>query len=330
LAVALLMAGAGGCGPLVFVVGVSPGRQDLEPTVVWSDEGLPDGRVALVDVSGLIVNARRDGVLRRGENPVSLLHEQLRAAERHGVDAVVLRVNSPGGAVTASEMMHAEIVRFRQRTGRPVVVAMMDVAASGGYYLACAGDVLMAHPTTVTGSIGVLVQTISFKPALDRIGIETETIRSGANKAAGSPLTRLTDEQRAVFQDMVDRYHRRFVAVVRRSRADLPEQTLTAVADGRVITGEEAAELGLVDGLGDVYDAVERAKQEAGIASAQVVRFHRPLSHVASPYAALPGESDAADTEINLLQLDLGGGEGLPGVPGSSTGFYYLWQPAVP
>ena len=315
-----------GCGPLTFVVGVSPGEQTLQAKAVATDDK-PQGLVAVVDVTGVIVNAQTPGLLQSGPNPVAELHELLDLAGRDGrVKAVVLRINSPGGGVTASDMMYREVQRFRRETGKPVVALLMDVAASGGYYLACASDEIVAYPTTVTGSVGVIIQTVSVKPALDRWGIEATTITSGDAKAAGTPLSTLTDEQQAILRGMVGDFFQRFRDVVTTARPGIDESAYDRVFDGRVFSGVDAAELGLVDELGDIYTAFDRAKQRAGMKRAALIVYHRPVEYVASPYAAAPPApgSPPQGTQINLAQLNLngeGGGLGLP------VGFYYLWRP---
>lgn len=316
----------GGCGNLTFTVGVSSGARDLETTVVERDTSSGGARVAVIDVSGLITNGPKPALLRQGENPVALLHEKLNEAERDGgVKAVILRINSPGGTVTATDIMYRQVRRFRQRTGKPVVVQMMDVAASGGYYLSCAGDHVIAFPSTITGSIGVIVQTITFKEAMERVGIHADAITSGPNKAAGSPLGELKAEHRAVFQRLVDDFYGRFTSVVKDARPGIPAERFAEVTDGRIMSGGDALAAGLVDEVGDLHDAWAKAKELAGVSHADLVLYHRPLNYVASPYAAAPGMRQAtSQTQINFLQINV---EELPG--GADAGFYYLWRPAL-
>ena len=325
---------ASGCGPVTFVVGVQPGDQALTDTVVERDGRWTGERVAIVDVSGLIVNADTPQVLRPGENPVSLLYEQLEEARQdRRVKAVVLRLNTPGGTVTASDAMYRQVRRFRQRSGKPVVALMMDVAASGGYYVACAADEIVAYPTSVTGSIGVIMQTFSVRPALSKIGIVTDAVTTGAHKDAGSPFSTLTPEQRAVFQGIVDDFYGRFVKVVRTARPDIPPDRFEQVTDGRVFTGDQAAKVGLVDRVGDLQSAFARAKKLAGIDTADLVMYHRRLEYVGSPYAHMPGlpglpgagALPGAGTQINLAQINLS-----HSVAQSPVGFFYLWQPHHP
>ena len=317
----LLTLSVGGCGPLTLSLGVTPAQKGLRTSTVLTDGPGTRDRVALIDISGLLVNADRPAILEQGENPVSLLHEQLaHAADDRRVKAVILRVNSPGGTVTASDMMHRDIARFRESTGKPVIGLMMDVAASGGYYVACGADRLIAHPTTVTGSVGVIIQTINVRPALERWGVRAEAFVSGPNKDVGSPLGTMTDEHRMILSGLVDDFHNRFVRLVRERRPGISAESFERVVDGRVVTGEQALELGLVDQLGDLHDAVALARELAGVERVEVVRYHRPLRYVASPYTHGSERGDLK--QLNLLQVNVT--DALSQTP---VGIYYLWRP---
>jgi protease-4 len=232
--------------------------------------------------------------------------------------------------------MFREINRFKEKTGKPVVVLMMDVAASGGYYLACSGDHIVAYPSTITGSIGVIIQTITFKEAMARLGIQADAITSGPNKAAGSPFETLKPEHRAILKKLVDDFYGRFSSIVRKARPGIAKDQFAMVTDGRIVSGVDAKKLGLVDEIGDLYNAHDKAKELAGIAAADLILYHRALHHVASPYATAPsvgrgtsGSGHAAGaggsgTQINLIQLNLGEISG-----GAQMGFYYLWQSTI-
>jgi len=279
-------------------------------------------RVAIIDITGMIYNARRTGLLTEIENPVGALHEKLEAARRdRNVKAVVLRVNSPGGTVTASDAMYREIVRFRQRSDKPVVALMMDVAASGGYYVSCAADEIVAYPTTITGSIGVIVQTVSVKPMLQRWGVQTDAIVSGPNKAAGSPLSELKPEQREVFQHLVDQFYDNFIDVVKTRRSNIPDEQFAIVTDGRILSGSQAQTLGVVDRTGDLYDAFDRAMTRAKIDDAHLVLYHREGAFAGNAYAAAPN-APAASTQINLAQINVD----MNHAQGTDV-FLYLWNP---
>jgi protease IV len=320
---------ASGCGPATIVVGITPGDQQVVPTVVQSEGYWVSDRVAIIDVSGLIHNGRSPGLISEGDNPVSMLTECLTAADQDDrVKAVILRINSPGGTVTASDAMYREVRRFRQHSSKPVVALMLDVAASGGYYVACAADDIVAYPSTITASIGVILQTVSFKAALESIHIKADAITSGPNKDAGSPLSDLTPDQRKTLAALVDDFYKRFLGVVRERRPLIPADKFAMVTDGRVLSGQQALALGLVDQNGDLHDAFDLAKKLAHIDKAKLVVYHRPLEYVGSAYARAPGNSggggagNTGGTQINLAQINIA-----DGLLWNAAGFYYLWTP---
>ncbi|MDX1681776.1 MAG: signal peptide peptidase SppA [Phycisphaeraceae bacterium] len=315
----VLVIGLAGCGPVTLTVGGGYDRS-LESEVVYAEPGAGRSQVAIVDVSGIIQNARRPALLEPGEHPVGRFDEQLRAAaEDPHVKAVLLRINSPGGTVVATEAMYRRLMRFRSRTGKPVVALMMDVAASGGCFVALGADEIVAYPTTVTGSIGVIARTISVEPALGRIGVQVESFRSGPNKAAGSPLSTMNDQQRAIYQQMVDDFFQRFRQVVRTRRPGMSEAAFTELTDGRIVSGLRAADAGLIDHVGDLDAAFERAKTLAGLRAASMIAWRRPRGYVGSPYAR---------TSDRVLRLELPGMDMAPAA-GARLGFYYLWDPSI-
>ena len=310
----------GGCQPATIVVGLAPGGSALQATAIERDGRWGSPRIVVVDVSGTLVNGSTGGLLGGGANPVDQLARRLDAAAADPkVAAVILRINSPGGTVTASDIMYREVKRYRERTGKPVLALVMDVGASGGYYLACGASEIMAYPTSVTGSIGVILQTLSVRPALDRWGIEANALVSGPNKAGGSPLETLTEEQQAVLQGLVDDFYAGFRDVVRDARPGIPADRFDVVTDGRVFTGTQAKAEGLVDSLGDIRDAVARARTLAGVDHADLFIYHGPLSSPATPYA----QRGTGDVHVSLFDL----GEVLPAE--TLNGPCYLWRPGL-
>jgi len=229
-------AGTGaGCSRMRFVVDLIPAEDALTETVVMEDESVGWGadKIALIDVRGLIYDGERPGLLAPGENPLARFAEALKLAEQDKrVKAVVIRINSPGGTVTASEVFHREVMHFKKKTGKPVVVLMADVAASGGYYLACAGDEIIAHPTTITGSIGVIIQTVNFSEGMRKIGIKAEAITSGPNKAMGSPFEPMPEEHRKLLQGLVDEFYGGFKSVVVAARPGVKAADLEWITGG--------------------------------------------------------------------------------------------------
>ncbi len=315
-----------------MAVGCSPGGgvlirlvsspQRLSETVVSADRGwFVSDKVAVIDVDGVILNDRRNGLWGvRGENPVSLFIEKLDCARAdRSVKAVVLRINSPGGGVTASDMMYRRLLRFgRQRPDVPVIAIFEDVGASGAYYLACGAREIFAHPTSVTGSIGVIAQTVSFADTMDMLGIEADAITSGKHKDMGSPLKPLDPDDRRILQGIVDDFYQGFLGVVAAGRPKLGAEKIKKLADGRVYTGKQALELGLVDRVGQVDDAVARAKELAGVEKAKVVMYYRAPGYRAN----IHGEAVPVMPQLNLVNVNL---------PTLATGvgprFLYLWAP---
>jgi len=274
-------------------------------------------KIAIIDVDGLILNAKVGGLLSDGDNMMSTFCERLQAAaDDPQVKAVVLRINSPGGAVTASDIMYHEVRRFREKTGKPVVACMMDVAASGGYYLAMSADRIYAHPSTVTGSIGVIMSLYNAAGLFQMIGVKSNPIKSGPNKDIGNPAREMTAEEHAILQGMVNSFYDQFVQVVVRGRG-LPEDRVRALADGRVYTGLDAQKLGLVDQIGYLDDAIHCAEQLACVKDAAVVAYDHCGGYRGSIYAGMP----KIPSEINVkLDVPLFGNKG-------GAAFMYLWQP---
>jgi protease-4 len=321
-----------GCGrpSVTFALGADNGNL-CEKTVI---DGRGTAKVAEIDVRGLIVDSPRSGWLGDSSNPVDDLVARLEKASKDPqVRAVLLRINSPGGGVAASETMYREVRRFRETTGKPVVVSMSEVAASGGYYLSLAGDESFAQPTTITGSIGVIMPTFNFSGAMNRWGIMSRSIKSADNKDLANPFEPIRDSQYAVLQGLVDEFYGEFksVVVARRGNRGLDMSRLPELTDGRVVTGVEAVKAGLVDHEGGLREAFERAKQLAGAQGASLIKYHsETVGAPRSAYAAAenPSPRESGSGDINLLKLDVG--ESMLGLPRAGGGFYYLWAPGLP
>jgi protease-4 len=254
------------------------------PTLMRALHGTPEGpedvcgdgpRVAVLDVDGLLLNRNLTGPYSSGDNPVDLFRQKLdRAAADSGVCAVVVRINSPGGAVTASDVMWRDLQTFRAHTRKPVVACLMDLGCAGAYYLATASDVIIAHPTTVTGGIGVLLNLYNLEDFLNAFNIRGQFIKSGQKIDMGSLLRALDPETKRLLQRVSDGLHDRFKMVVRQQRPRLNGDEAT-LFDGRVMGAQEALERGLIDDIGYLDDAIEAARRLSGQAGARVVLFHR-------------------------------------------------------
>jgi len=309
-----------GCGIPSFLVTPVENTKALKEEVVLDGKGLFPRKIAIVEVEGLLLNARSGAFLRPTENSVSLFTQQMHKAENDpAVHAVVLRVNSPGGTVSASDAMYDIVMRFRNNSHKPVVASAQDVAASGAYYVSCAADKLVVQPTSVLGSIGVIFHTVDISGTLAKIGARTEAIKSGPLKDMGSPLKPLSDPERAVMQAMVNEYYARFKNIVKTSRR-LDDATLADVTDGRVFTGQQAVSLGLADKTGQLIDAIQLAKNLADSPDAEVVLYKRPHGFGGSIYASDP--SSPPQSNVVLLNLE-------PSRAFLPSGFYYLWEPGL-
>ncbi len=280
-----------------------------------SGEGF--SKILVTDVSGFISSEdQSEGLLSNTKmsSLVSRVKEELEKAENDKrIKAIILRINSPGGMVTASDMIYHEIISFRARTGRPVVASMMDLGTSGAYYIAQAADRTIAHPTTVTGSIGVIMVRPDIEGLMTKLGIRTTEIKSGELKAMGSPFKPLSPEEQRVFQGVIDEMYSRFLKVVVDGRKELSPEKIRTLADGRIYTAQQALESGLIDGIGYLSDAVELAKQLAGLDHARVIMYHRPGDFQGSFYAG------------PLILDPLGVASILGGL--NTPQFLYLWMP---
>jgi protease-4 len=298
---------------------------DLQPRVRALEEETVEGKgkakILLMDVSGVLSDETGGLVLGSPPPRVPIVarvrEELLKAEDDDNVKALIVRINSPGGTITASDLIYREIDSFKSRRKIPVVAVMMDVGASGGYYAALAADRIVALPTTVTGSIGVIMLTVNAQGLMEKIGVAPLAIKSGEMKDAGSPFRQLTAQERAVFQSVIDQMYGRFVTLIAGSRK-IPEDRVRGFADGRIYTAEQAKALGLVDEIGYMEDVVAAARTAAGLDEARVVMYHRPREYRANFYSAAPIPTPGLETSLQQLTA-------LVSVAGPR--FLYLWWP---
>lgn len=318
----LLLSVSLGCAPTAILIRAVPDRQELTENELHRESVWASDKIALIDVDGPIFNGRQRSLTgTAGENPVSLFTEKLqKAANDEHVKAVVVRINSPGGSVTGSEMMYHELASFRTDTKKPVIAAMLDVAASGGYYLACACDEIWAQQSTITGSIGVIMLTPNISDTLQMIGAQVYAFRSGPMKDAGSPFKPMAPADEAYFQDLVDTMYADFLEVVAKSRKRLSTADIQALADGRVYLGREARDLGLVDRVGSLDDAIAAARDKAGLNGREIVlvQYARPIAYRPNIYAQPAHPAPNASLQAFMLP---------PWLQHSTPQFLYLWAP---
>jgi protease IV len=278
-------------------------------------------KVLMIDIDGTISSALETSFLVREKSVVARVFERLeRAAADPLVKAVILRLDTPGGEVTASDIVYHEVLRFKERTGRPVVGLMMSVAASGGYYIASACDAIIAHPSTLTGSIGVISIFPSVEALMAKIGVKVDVIKSGPAKDSGSPFRDMTEEEKRIFQGIIDEYYESFLAVVAKGRqGKIAAADLRAIADGRVYTAPQALKLGLIDAIGYFDDAFAKARGLASLKSAKLVSYTYFPKTKSNIYAGRLGDLSPVDAKV--VEAMLGALKG---------GFYYLWLPRTP
>lgn len=253
-------------------------------------------KIAVIYVEGVIIGGRGQNTLLAEyggtDNLIKQLHE---ARDDSSVKAVILRINSPGGSAPASQEVGEEIKKLRTG-GKLVVTSMGDVAASGGYWLAACSDKIYANPATLTGSIGVYMPYANWEELYKKIGIQQEKIKSGPHKDILSPDRQMTVEERALIQLMVDDMYNQFVNVVAEGRKMDPAR-VRQLADGRIYTGNQAKELGLVDELGNMYDAIDGTAEMAGIQGKPEIKEYGKIN----PLQILLGASDKMELLDKLL-----------------------------
>jgi protease-4 len=219
-----------------------------------SELSLSGDKVAVITIEGEIVEARET------------LDALKKHADNDSVKAIVIRINSPGGAIAPSQEIYSAIRRTRRESGKPIIASLDSVAASGGYYIAAACDPIVANPGSITGSIGVILQWFNTKELIQWAKLKPETIVSGAMKDAGSPYRELTEGERQYFQGIVSQLHSQFVRDVTLGRnGKMKQEEVARIADGRIFTGEQALGLKLIDELGSIDDAIRTAGKLAGI-----------------------------------------------------------------
>lgn len=273
-------------------------------------------KIAIIDVDGMMLNRNFKGMDSLGENPVSLFHEKLAAAAHDAqIKAVVLRINSPGGSVTASDIMRRELVQFRQQTGKPIVASILDVGAGGAYYLATACDHITVHPTSVIGGVGVVMNLYNLADVLDKQAIEARTVRAGDLIDLGTPVVRFDEDGEEILDSIAQELHKRFIDAVLTMRPSVDQKYL----DGRIMSAAQALEHGFVDEVAYLDDAILQAEGLGGVGSnARVVMFRRTNDRALTEFDITP------NTPSSLASLPLS----IPGLDRASLPlFLYLWQP---
>ncbi len=322
LLAALALTGLTGCVS-VDLEGVF--RPEVREHVVEQATQSTSNKILLLDLTGIISSDGLVGLPFVSESTPDLVKLALNRAERDShVRAVVLRLDSPGGGVGATDSVYHELVAFKQRTGLPVLAAINGLGCSGGYYVACAADRIYVCPTGVVGSIGVIARFPRLRGLADKIGYDEVVLKTGAMKDLANPLRDMAPAERDVLQGLIDAMYARFLAVVVAGRSgQFPTvDALRPLADGRVFTPEQARAAGLVDGIAHLPDVIAAARTAAGIPAAHVITYAGGRGTDANIYSrGAPGLSP----QVNLVNVDLAAG-----LPRAGYGFHYLWLPVTP
>ncbi len=317
LFVALMMSTGCFTAPLIDLGDIGRVRPLREVTI----QGDGDAKLVLLEIQG-VISYQASGFSLGGEKPgiIPQLREALDlAAADEGVAGLILRVRSPGGEVASSETLRHLVDRWKQTTRKPVVAFFQGLATSGGYYVAMAADEVIAHPSAVTGSIGVIMPGFNLSGLMEKFGVDYQSVTSGDFKDAGSPLRPMRDDERRQLQSVVDDLFGRFVDVVDNGRPNLARAEVLALADGRIFSANQALELGLVDRIGHMDDVVARAEELANLSESKIITY-RPGGRSADNVYSNISNQEPNHTGFNLISI---GTESLP------AGFYYLWPMAM-
>ena len=294
----------------------------IDPLKEFTLEGSGKDKILLIPVNGLISDGPKKGLIHTSASLVEQIVSQINKAEKDKqIKAVLFKINSPGGTITASDLLYHEISLFKERTGTKITVSMMDVATSGAYYISLPADLIMAHPTTVTGSVGVIYLQPKVGGLMDKIGLGVDVKKYGKNKDMGSPFRDSSEEEQKLMQKAVNDFGERFIRLVQKHRK--PErQALSEISTARVFLAEEALKLGLVDKIGYLSDAVKESKMLASVSKDARVVVYRRNEFPEDNYYNTAGIA-SEDLNISVINIEL------PESLSLKTGFYYLWPGAI-
>ena len=293
-----------------------------EPLKEFTLSGSGDSKVLVLPIDGMISDESDFSLIKENPGMVEYVVSILKLAEEDSsIKAVLLQVNSPGGLTTASDIIYNELMEFKKRTKKPIVVSMLDFAASGGYMVSLPADLITAHPTTVTGSVGVIFMRPQVSGLMGKLGLEMDITKSGKNKDMGSPFRHSTPEEEKIFQNLIDKLNARFIAMVQRHR-HLKKDDLETVKSARVFIAEDALKIGLIDKICYLDEAVSECKKLAGIPeNSRVVIYRRvyyPNDNIYNTSTSHYGGSKVSLINSDFLNL-----------LNAKTGFYAIWPGAV-
>jgi protease-4 len=294
---------------------------NTEPLEEYTISGSGKTKTLIIPINGVISSEGEESLFGKSPSMVQETVSQLeKAAADPSIKAVILKVNSPGGSVTASDVLYHEIMKYKEVSGAKVVAAMMDVAASGGYYISMPADRIVAHPTTLTGSIGVIFMRPNFAEGMDKIGVAMLVSKSGKNKDMGNPFRTNTDDEDKLFQDLTDDMGERFISLVQKHR-NPSKDAMEDIATARVMLADDAKELGLVDVVGYLDSAVEIARAISGQdKDSKLVVYRRSEYMDDNLYNSAINQAPGKTPALISSPLD-------EPLSAFKAGLYYLWMP---
>jgi protease-4 len=301
LLLAALVLQSTGC--FVISGNVNPFASAGKPLEEHTVSGSGRDRIVMVDITGEITSESTGSAfgLTVKESTVSRTEAALRKAlDDDRVVALIVRINSPGGTVTASDILYEQIRRFKKESSVPVIAEVVDMAASGAYYAALAADEIVAHPTSVVGSVGVIMQSVSLSGLMQKIGVRNQSVKTGEMKDIGSPLTEMTEAQRQVLEGVVGDMYQRFLQLVRENRPKLTDEADKQMQDGRIFSARQALSGGLIDRIEYLDQTIERTKRMVGVDEATVVVYRQPSEFVRGIYS----QAGNGSLQMNLLNVE--------------------------
>ncbi|MBA4418902.1 MAG: signal peptide peptidase SppA [Syntrophus sp. (in: bacteria)] len=309
-----------GCGGLHVNIGAESRKEPLKEITL---EGKGKEKILVIPIRGFLSDAPDKGLLSDRPSVVEEVVSQLRKAERdEQIKAVLLEINSYGGSTTASDILYHEIMGYKERTKNKIVAVLMDVATSGGYYIALPADLIMAHPTTITGSVGVIFIVPKVKGLMDKLGLGVEVSKSGMEKDMASPFRPSTPEEQKIFQELTNKMATKFLGLVVKHRA-VDQRALASISAARIYLAEEALQLKLIDSIGYLNNGIHEAGSLAGLSKdARVVVYRRaeyPNDNIYN--TSMSGFNGARRSLIDLNLPEI--------IPSLTPGFYYLWAPGA-
>ena len=262
---------------IIFIVLFSIFKSNVPTPVAFPNPVRTGDNISLIRIEGTIGTSTLG---KQGISPDNI-KELLNEAKSDASKALIIQIDSPGGAVEPTQEIYNNIQQFKEETGKKVYISMRSEAASGGYYIACAGDKIVAMPTTLTGSIGVIMRLTNYQGLLEKIGLKETVIKSGTYKDIGSPTRDVTEKEQEMLQEIIDETYAQFFDTVSKAR-NIPLDDLKNIAQGQIYTGLQAKKLGLVDDLGDLQDTIEIIKKDLNIQGTPIIIIHETKQSILS------------------------------------------------